>query len=801
MLSFFLFCGITESICQEFIMIFQEFIRVITGEIMDKKTSLRYLNALFLISVLIFSLGDVSAVEWDVNPNGSGDFTSIQEAINDVSVKNGDVIKVHKGTYAENVLVNKKLTIKTNQNDVVNIKSSKTAFTIMKDLTGDGSGSIIKGFKITNNPNGLGFNITVHNCKIENNVINGGKTGIFTVGNNTIIRGNRISGVLNNSIQVGYSTVIDATKTILMDAPVNCRIENNNINGGLTGIAVLGDTIIITRNEISNVISRGIAVFGCYPTISANIIKDMVSGGSKIGISLASINLTGSTGLTITGNKLFNIKSTNETVMGIDAFAMSMNSTLDDILILENTISNLYGFGKSTAISIVGLALNGPLSTIKVIKNTITNITSRGVNSTSTAISFVAMGFKNNTKTYNNTTTVNNLAISKNKITGLKSEDENGASKGISFVQLCKGKAFISENNISNFKADLMAVGITSAGVDYTNFQSNVTINKNKITDLTANTVTSGIQSVNLGNTNILHNNIFRLNSGKTKYMVVQTPLIGTATIKGNNLEGNGAGEGIAVKGKSTTINYNRIVNFKHFIQNINTTEAFEFSQGRSLLTDKELRNYLISQYGTNITEDNITAIINAYHKLRATMEAMEPPSHTNAPYNWYGTNRDPGIDKFLLGKGTINYKPWLVLSINAKPSTINVGQTSKITANVYTDSAGGDHSANAGEFFNGPQITFTTNLGNVGSKSVVAEWVNGLATAILRADEGAGVATVTSSDYQPVWTYVTILGAPSNTLNAATKTVGMQRTGTPINYLILAFLVVLGGFILSRRE
>jgi len=773
-----------------------------------KKTSIRSLQALFLIIVLFLSFTPISATQWEV---GSGQtYNTIQSAIDNANTLDNDVINVHSGIYAEDVIVNKILTLQANTGDDVEIQPVNTGFTVVNDGTGDGSGSTIDGFNINNSPTGTGVNISADNCTVKNNHITGGTTGILALANNTLIKNNVITNVLNNSVQVGSTLIINdsGTPKNIGVNPNNCKVENNQIRGGLTGIAVVGDNAIITGNEISQTQERGISLFGCNPIISGNKIKDMVGGGSKAGIQLATINFTGTTGLTITGNTLSNINSTNDTALGIDAFAMTMNDTLDSIRILGNTISNLYGIGKATALSIVALALNGPISTIEVMENTINNVTSQGVNSTSTAISEVAMGFKDDNGTYNNTTMADKLIISKNKITSINSEDENGTSKGISFVQLCTANSSISENNVSNFRANMMAVGISSVDVDYTTFQSNITINNNTITDLTANNITSGIESINLGNSNIIHNNVFRLNSAKTKYLVDLSILQGNAIINGNNLEGTGTGEGIAVNGNHNTINYNRIVNFQHNIQNINFTELMEFSQSQTLPTDEQIREYILSKNGTyvngtyiNITEENVTAIINGYHKLIDGIDSI--PSNTTAPYNWYGTNSDPGSDKFLKGNGTLDYSPWLVLNVNADPSTINVGQTSTITADVYRDSAGGDHSANASMYFSGPQVTFTTNLGNVGSKSVVALWASGAASAILRADEGAGLATVTAGDYQVVQTVVTILAAPNTSPSAANaaNTVGMRSTGIPANGLILAILMVISGLILPKRR
>ena len=103
--------------------------------------------------------------------------------------------------------------------------------------------------------------------------------------------------------------------------------------------------------------------------------------------------------------------------------------------------------------------------------------------------------------------------------------------------------------------------------------------------------------------------------------------------------------------------------------------------------------------------------------------------------------------------------------------------------------------------FFSGPQVTFTTNLGNIGSKSIIIHWINGLATAILRADEGPGIATVTAADYKTVQTMVTIIGASRNSTSVNPLTVEMQKTGIPLAGIVLAIFMVLSGFIVTIKK
>jgi parallel beta-helix repeat protein len=188
-----------------------------------------------------------------------------------------------------------------------------------------------------------------------------------------------------------------------------------------------------------------------------------------------------------------------------------------------------------------------------------------------------------------------------------------------------------------------------------------------------------------------------------------------------------------------------------------------------------------------------------------------------DALYNWFGSNTDPSSRISAFEGSTVNYSPWLMLKITASPSTIYTGKTSKIIADVYTDSNGIDHSADASMFFSGPEITFTTDLGNVGSKSITVPWTLGSAFTILRADEGIGVATLIAADIQTVQTTVNILQAPvidnpeepinnseNSTVEAAsstTNTVGMQETGIPIAGLILAILMLFSGLIMPKRK
>ncbi len=178
-----------------------------------------------------------------------------------------------------------------------------------------------------------------------------------------------------------------------------------------------------------------------------------------------------------------------------------------------------------------------------------------------------------------------------------------------------------------------------------------------------------------------------------------------------------------------------------------------------------------------------------------------------NVTDNWWGSNNP---DFGTLIDGHANYSPWLYLTFSADPQSTPQGSTSTLTASFNQDTDGvtiTPHNPVYGHIPDGSPVTFTTTLGNVGSKSVEKYTINGIATAILRADEAAGSALVgILVDGQSLTSTVTITPASISTtsVNAASttsNTIGMQSTGAPVVPLALAVLSVLGGLAATRKK
>lgn len=144
--------------------------------------------------------------------------------------------------------------------------------------------------------------------------------------------------------------------------------------------------------------------------------------------------------------------------------------------------------------------------------------------------------------------------------------------------------------------------------------------------------------------------------------------------------------------------------------------------------------------------------------------------SSVNATLNWWGSNTDPStITNLILADpgASVWSDPWLFMTINATPTTINNTQSSLITVSFNNYSSDGttctSYTPGAGEYIpDGTLVNFQTDLGTIGCKSIDKFTTGGIATATLTASELAGIAHVNATtDLQTV--YVNVLINPKS--------------------------------------
>ncbi|MCK5559526.1 MAG: right-handed parallel beta-helix repeat-containing protein, partial [Thermoplasmata archaeon] len=196
-------------------------------------------------------------------------YITIQAAIDDSAP--GDTISVHAGTYNENVIVDKTLTLTGNgaSNTIIDGRGSSDVVYVSADWVN------ISGFYINNsgdqyNDAGLELN-NVQNCTIENNFITlNNKYGILVKSsNNNIIVNNNVSSNVNHGIHLSSSSdnTIDNNIAVSNRAGISVRdhggntISNNILaSNRMAGIFLetpLGNTIIDNTCD-TNYNGRGI---------------------------------------------------------------------------------------------------------------------------------------------------------------------------------------------------------------------------------------------------------------------------------------------------------------------------------------------------------------------------------------------------------------------------------------------------------------------------------------------------------------------------------------------------------------
>ena len=129
-----------------------------------------------------------------------------------------------------------------------------------------------------------------------------------------------------------------------------------------------------------------------------------------------------------------------------------------------------------------------------------------------------------------------------------------------------------------------------------------------------------------------------------------------------------------------------------------------------------------------------------------------------DATLNWWGTNQPNQTGNDIVntaGQGQCNYDPWIILSINASPTTIPCSGTSNINADLQHDNHGIYHDPAYGSvpYYNSANLQ--TTLGSITD----ATFYNGLASSTLNAGTVPGIADVTTTvDSQTVHAFVNFI-------------------------------------------
>jgi parallel beta-helix repeat protein len=252
---------------------------------------------------------------WIVDDDGAADFNTVQEAIN--AANPGDTVIVYSGTYVENVIVNKRLTIRSQmgaENTIVHPVDPMTQKDVF-EVTADNV--TISGFTVTVmigwGAKGIHLN-AVEYCIISDNTCYDNGAGIFLYNsdNNTIMNNN----VSNN--QDG----------MYLHNSDNNKIINNTASNSTSGrgiMLVLSSNNQILNNTVNSNQDEGIVLME-RPTSNNLIANNTVSSNRNYGIHLFAAD----------NNKILN-NTVLKNGVGIWLRGASKNNEIANNIVLNNS--------------------------------------------------------------------------------------------------------------------------------------------------------------------------------------------------------------------------------------------------------------------------------------------------------------------------------------------------------------------------------------------------------------------------------------------------------------------------------
>jgi len=435
----------------------------------------------------------LSTRTWIVDNEGDGDFTTIQEAID--NAESGDIIQVYSGHYNEKLVVNRNSLIiegkdyelgrgGDNGKPVIDGNGEGTVVSIL------GEKVTITGFIISNSgssPEYAGIEIYDNYQTISGNIIASNANGI------TIHSSSKKNTILDNDIAGNINGM-------LLNGSRNNEISWNDIRGSSIGIKIYSSTYNIFANNtiednnygvysslstyndfINNTLSNNIMGFFLNRS-TITTIKENIISGNGYGIYL---NYS-STGNTISDNV---IENNND--VGIKIDGSSGNTLLRNIL-RDNSIG--VKIESSTYNTLGNNELNGNNYGISLNQSSVTTITDNTITESNRGIT-INIG-KDNIISRNTISSTlfgesillieaSHNSVSKNTISGagvslyysndntVSSNTIDNALNGIYFNNSCNNT--ITSNVISNSNFDGIYLGILCSGnaIYHNNFLNN----------------------------------------------------------------------------------------------------------------------------------------------------------------------------------------------------------------------------------------------------------------------------------------------------------------------------------------
>jgi nitrous oxidase accessory protein NosD len=225
----------------------------------EREISLRKIITLALIFVSLTSLCSVAFQSTRANPRTlvvPDDYSTIQAAVDNATA--GDTVFVKKGTYREEVGINKPLSLIGEDRSSTVIMGRWLSYgqpPAVISIDRNTSNVTISGFTLTGDSNaGMWINEAASNCKVTNNIVTNNSDGIHTFAEidspNILISGNLVTnnrgfgiycGTPNTTIS-GNNILDNGAAGVIIDSAFDVTVSGNNITGN--GANSVGDPTI-----------------------------------------------------------------------------------------------------------------------------------------------------------------------------------------------------------------------------------------------------------------------------------------------------------------------------------------------------------------------------------------------------------------------------------------------------------------------------------------------------------------------------------------------------------------------------
>jgi len=280
------------------------------------------------VALILCATLEVPASAANLSVGAGGQLNTIQQAVD--AAKPGDTVLIAAGTYAENVVVNKPLTIAAaDRSALPTVKAANSGHDVFLITSSDVH---IDGLALVGGASGVEIQHT-SNCVVTNCTVNGNVFGVYVVG----ATANEVSN--NNLNSNGFGIYLDESSGNKLSG----NSAMNETGGG--GKATYSDGIYLYYSDSNNVTQNNLSanhVYGIslFHSSGNDISNNTISADEQIGVRLgeASNNNTlrfntiggnsqlGILILNAQGNQIYLNNFVNQPVATSDASAAILNS-------------------------------------------------------------------------------------------------------------------------------------------------------------------------------------------------------------------------------------------------------------------------------------------------------------------------------------------------------------------------------------------------------------------------------------------------------------------------------------------